>query len=150
MSDMAELSAMDISELLSVLPHRFPMLMLDKIIEIDGDDSAIGVKCITINEPWAQGHFPGQPIFPGVLIIEAIAQTAGAIAMRGQGEETSSMLLLGVDQARFRSPALPGDVLHFHLKKEQRRRQVGRYQGIAKVGDRVVAEALITAMFVPK
>ena len=147
---MAELSAMDISELLSVLPHRFPMLMLDKIIEIDGDDSAIGVKCITINEPWTQGHFPGQPIFPGVLIIEAIAQTAGAIAMRGQGEETSSMLLLGVDQARFRSPALPGDVLHFHLKKEQRRRQVGRYQGIAKVGDRVVAEALITAMFVPK
>ncbi|WP_449393535.1 3-hydroxyacyl-ACP dehydratase FabZ [Devosia riboflavina] len=150
MSEMAELSAMDISELLSVLPHRFPMLMLDKIIEIDGDDSAIGVKCITMNEPWAQGHFPGQPIFPGVLIIEAIAQTAGAIAMRGQGEETSSMLLLGVDQARFRSPALPGDVLHFHLKKEQRRRQVGRYQGIAKVGDRVVAEALITAMFVPK
>lgn len=147
---MAELSAMDISELLSVLPHRFPMLMLDKIIEIDGDDSAIGVKCITINEPWAQGHFPGQPIFPGVLIIEAIAQTAGAIALRGQGEETSTMLLLGVDQARFRSPALPGDVLHFHLKKEQRRRQVGRYQGIAKVGDRVVAEALITAMFVPK
>ena len=147
---MAELSAMDISELLSVLPHRFPMLMLDKIIEIDGDDSAIGVKCITINEPWAQGHFPGQPIFPGVLIIEAIAQTAGAIALRGQGEETSTMLLLGVDQARFRSPVLPGDVLHFHLKKEQRRRQVGRYQGIAKVGDRVVAEALITAMFVPK
>ncbi|MGV3574040.1 MAG: 3-hydroxyacyl-ACP dehydratase FabZ [Devosia sp.] len=147
---MAELSTMDISELLSVLPHRFPMLMLDKIIEIDRDDSAIGVKCITINEPWAQGHFPGQPIFPGVLIIEAIAQTAGAIAMRGQGEDATSMLLLCVDQAKFRSPALPGDVLHFHLKKEQRRRQVGRYQGIAKVGDRVVAEAIITAMFVPK
>lgn len=147
---MVELSAMDIKELLSVLPHRFPMLMLDRIIEIDGDDSAIGVKCVTINEPWAQGHFPGQPIFPGVLIIEAIAQTAGAIAMRGAGENASSMLLLGVDQARFRSPAHPGDVLHFHLKKEQRRRQVGRYQGIAKVGERVVAEALITAMFVPQ
>ena len=108
------------------------------------------MKCITINEPWAQGHYPDRPIFPGVLIIEAIAQTAGAIALRGQGEETNSMLLLGVDQARFRSPAHPGDVLHFHLKKEQRRRQVGRYKGIARVGDRVVAEALITAMFVPQ
>jgi len=146
---MAELSAMEINELLSVLPHRFPMLMLDRIIEIDGDNSAIGVKCITINEPWAQGHFPNQPIFPGVLIIEAIAQTAGAIAMRGADDTANSMLLLGVDQAKFRSPALPGDVLHFHLTKEQRRRQVGRYRGVAKVGERIVAEALITAMFVP-
>lgn len=149
---MAELSAMEISELLSVLPHRFPMLMLDKVIEIDGDDSAIGVKCVTINEPWAQGHFPGHPIFPGVLIIEAIAQTAGAIALRVQDddERVNAMLLLGVDEAKFRNPAHPGDVLHFHLTKEHRRRQIGRYRGVAKVGDKIVAEALITAMFVPK
>ncbi|MCR6636327.1 3-hydroxyacyl-ACP dehydratase FabZ [Devosia sp.] len=147
---MVELSAMEIGDLLKVMPHRFPMLMLDKIVSIDGDDSAIGVKCVSINEPWAQGHFPDQPIFPGVLIVEAIAQVAGAIALRGQadGEHVNSMLLLGVDQARFRSPAHPGDVLHFHLQKEQRRRQIGRYRGIAKVGDRVVAEAIITAMFV--
>lgn len=149
---MAELSAMEIGELLSVMPHRFPMLMLDKIVSIDGDDSAIGVKCVSINEPWAQGHYPDQPIFPGVLIIEAIAQTAGAIALRGQddAEGVNSMLLLGVDQAKFRSPALPGDVLHFHVQKEHRRRQIGRYRGVAKAGERIVAEALITAMFVPQ
>jgi 3-hydroxyacyl-[acyl-carrier-protein] dehydratase len=134
------------------MPHRFPMLMLDKIVSIDGDDSAIGVKCITINEPWAQGHFPDRPIFPGVLIIEAIAQTAGAIALRGQDEAsgTNTMMLLGVDEAKFRNPAHPGDVIHFHLKKEHRRRQVGRYRGIAKVGDKIIAEAMITAMFIPQ
>ncbi|WP_291406875.1 3-hydroxyacyl-ACP dehydratase FabZ [Devosia sp.] len=149
---MAELNAMEIGELLSVMPHRFPMLMLDKIVSIDGDDSAIGVKCITINEPWAQGHFPDRPIFPGVLIIEAIAQTAGAIALRGQDEAsgTNTMMLLGVDEAKFRNPAHPGDVIHFHLKKEHRRRQVGRYRGIAKVGDKIIAEAMITAMFIPQ
>lgn len=149
---MAELNAMEIGELLSVMPHRFPMLMLDKIVSIDGDDSAIGVKCITINEPWAQGHFPDRPIFPGVLIIEAIAQTAGAIALRGQDEAsgTNTMMLLGVDDAKFRNPAYPGDVVHFHLKKEHRRRQVGRYRGVAKVGDKVIAEAMITAMFIPQ
>lgn len=149
---MAELSSMEIGELLSVMPHRFPMLMLDKIISIEGDDSAIGVKCVSINEPWVQGHYPGQPIFPGVLIIEAIAQTAGAIALRSQddAEGANAMLLLGVDEAKFRSPAKPGDVLHFHIQKEHRRRQVGRYRGVAKAGDRIVAEALITAMFVPK
>lgn len=148
---MVELNTMEIGELLSVMPHRFPMLMLDRIVSIDGDDSAVGVKCISINEPWAQGHYPHQPIFPGVLIIEAIAQTAGAIALRSQAstEGVNAMLMLGVDQAKFRSPAYPGDVLHFHVQKEHRRRQVGRYRGVAKSGEKIVAEAVITAMFIP-
>lgn len=147
---MADSSVMEIDEILKILPHRYPMLMLDKIIAVNGDDSATGVKTVTANEPWAAGHFPERPIFPGVLIIEAFAQTAGAIALRSQQGDGAPevMLLLGVDQAKFRHPAFPGDILHFEVTKEYRRRNVGRYRGIAKVGDRVIAEALITAMFV--
>lgn len=149
--DRRELTRLDIGELLECLPHRYPFLMIDRIIEIDRDESAIGIKNITFNEPIFQGHFPGQPIFPGVLILEGMAQTAGAIAI-ALGRETSGVkykvLLLGIDKAKFRRPAQPGDRLEYHIHKIQRRRNVGRYFAKAMVDGVVIAEAEVSAMIV--
>ena len=145
-----ELSAMSIGEILKSLPHRYPFLMIDKIIEIDGDETAIGIKNVTFNEPIFQGHFPENPIFPGVLIIEGMAQTAGAIVIHndaGVGKK-NIVLMLGVDKAKFRKPAGPGDVIEFHIAKIQRRRNVGRYKAEAIVAGVVIAEAEITAMII--
>ena len=124
--------------------------MIDKIIQINGDESAVGVKNVTFNEPIFQGHFPGNPIFPGVLIIEGMAQTAGAIVIKHDagGGKKNIVLMLGVDKAKFRKPAGPGDVIEFHIAKIQRRRNVGRYKAEAIVDGAVIAEAEITAMIV--
>ncbi|WP_248306159.1 3-hydroxyacyl-ACP dehydratase FabZ [Devosia oryzisoli] len=141
---------MSVADILQALPHRYPMLMIDRIIEIDGDESAIGVKNVTFNEPIFQGHFPGNPIFPGVLIIEGMAQTAGAIVIKhdSTAERKSIVMLLGVDNARFRKPAGPGDTIEYHISKVHRRRTVGRYRAEAKVKGTIIAEAEITAMIV--
>ena len=149
-TETRELTAMDIAEILKSLPHRYPFLMIDKIINIDGDQSAVGVKNVTFNEPIFQGHFPGNPIFPGVLIIEGMAQTAGAIVIKhdSNGGKKNIVLMLGVDKAKFRKPAGPGDVIEFHIAKIQRRRNVGRYKAEAIVDGTVIAEAEITAMIV--
>lgn len=149
-TESRELSAMSIGEILKSLPHRYPFLMIDKIIEIDGDETAIGIKNVTFNEPIFQGHFPENPIFPGVLIIEGMAQTAGAIVIHndaGVGKK-NVVLMLGVDKAKFRKPAGPGDVLEYHIAKIQRRRNVGRYKAEAIVSGVVIAEAEITAMII--
>lgn len=145
-----ELSAMSIAEILTALPHRYPFLMIDKIIKIDGDETAVGVKNVTFNEPIFQGHFPENPIFPGVLIIEGMAQTAGAIVIKHDSNsgKKNIVLMLGVDKAKFRKPAGPGDVIEFHIAKIQRRRNVGRYKAEAIVDGTVIAEAEITAMIV--
>ena len=147
---VTELNAMNIAEILEALPHRYPFLMIDKIVEIDGDESAIGVKNVTFNEPIFLGHFPNNPIFPGVLIIEGMAQTAGAIVIKhdSTGGRKNIVLMLGVDNARFRKPAGPGDTIEFHITKMHRRRNVGRYEAKAKVNGTVIAEAEITAMIV--
>ncbi|UYO00331.1 MAG: 3-hydroxyacyl-ACP dehydratase FabZ [Devosia sp.] len=149
-TDVTELSAMSIAEILEALPHRYPFLMIDRIVEINGDESAIGVKNVTYNEPIFLGHFPGNPIFPGVLIIEGMAQTAGAIVIKhdSTGGRKNIVLMLGVDNARFRKPAGPGDTIEFHIQKMHRRRNVGRYEAKAKVNGTVIAEAEITAMIV--
>ena len=149
-TETRELTAMDIAEILKSLPHRYPFLMIDKIINIDGDERAVGIKNVTFNEPIFQGHFPENPIFPGVLIIEGMAQTAGAIVIKhdsGTGKK-NVVLMLGVDKAKFRKPAGPGDVLEFHISKIQRRRNVGRYKAEAIVNGVVIAEAEITAMII--
>lgn len=145
-----ELTAMSIAEILTSLPHRYPFLMIDKIVDIDRDETAIGIKNVTFNEPIFQGHFPENPVFPGVLIIEGMAQTAGAIVIKhdSTGGRKNIVLMLGVDKAKFRKPAGPGDTIEFHIAKIQRRRNVGRYEAKAMVDGAVIAEAEITAMIV--
>lgn len=143
-----QLTTLDIDAIMDCLPHRYPFLMVDKIIDIDGDESAVGIKNITYNEPFFQGHFPGKPIFPGVLIVEGMAQTAGAIviALQRAAGRQFIVYMLGIDKAKFRHPAGPGDRLEYHIRKIHRRRTVGRYEAKAIVDGVVVAEAEITAM----
>lgn len=147
-ADAPALTSLDLHTIMECLPHRYPFLMVDKIIEIDGDDSAIGIKNITYNEPIFQGHFPGKPVFPGVLIIEGMAQTAGAIviAQHLESDVRHIVYMLTIDKAKFRKPCGPGDKLEYHIKKIQRRRNVGRYQARAIVDGVVVAEAEVGAM----
>jgi 3-hydroxyacyl-[acyl-carrier-protein] dehydratase len=145
-----ELSSMAIDAILSALPHRYPFLMIDRIIDIDGDDAAVGIKNVTYNEPQFAGHFPTEPIFPGVLILEGMAQTAGAIVINHDSKSGGKhiVMLLTIDKAKFRKPAKPGDKLEYHIKKVHRRRTVGRYEAKAIVDGVVVAEAEIGAMIV--
>jgi len=143
-----ELSSIDIGEILKLLPHRYPFLMIDRIIEVDGDNSGIGIKNVTINEPIFQGHFPGDPVFPGVLIIEGMAQTAGAMAIAA-GAATGKdhiVYLLTVDKCKFRRPARPGDRIEYHIKKLRRRMTMGWFEAKAIVDGTVIAEAEVGAM----
>ena len=143
-----EITSLALADILDCLPHRYPFLMVDKIVDINGDDSAVGIKNITYNEPMFQGHFPGKPVFPGVLIIEGMAQTAGAIVIAQERQKGQRFIvyMLTIDKAKFRRPAGPGDRLEYHIKKVHRRRSVGRYEAKAIVDGVVVAEAEIGAM----
>lgn len=143
------LATADIIEMLKLLPHRYPLLLVDKIIEIDGDDSAIGIKNVTVNEPHFLGHFPGQPVMPGVLIVEAMAQTAGAICIRKALSEGPSLVyLMTIDNAKFRKPVVPGDQLRIHVKKVKRRGNLLKFACEAMVDGALVAEAEVAAMMV--
>ena len=154
MNDMGEPSAKstlhtaDIIRVLKLLPHRYPFLMLDRIYDMDGDQSCVGVKNVTINEPFFQGHFPQYPVMPGVLIIEGLAQTAGALCVHSLGENYQAELVyfMAIDRAKFRKPVLPGDQLHYHVKKIRNRGRVWRFFGEAKVDGKTVAEAEVSAM----
>jgi 3-hydroxyacyl-[acyl-carrier-protein] dehydratase len=146
-SESRELSSIDIDRILQLLPHRYPFLMIDKIIEVDSDDSAIGIKNVSVNEPIFQGHFPGNPVFPGVLIIEGMAQTAGAIAIAAdQTKGRHVVYMVTVDKCKFRKPARPGDVIEYHIKKIRRRSAMGWYEARAMVGSTLIAEAEVGAM----
>jgi 3-hydroxyacyl-[acyl-carrier-protein] dehydratase len=141
------LQSADIQKLLSILPHRYPFLLIDKIIDIDGDNSATGIKNVTINEPHFTGHFPGNPIMPGVLIIEAMAQTAGAISIMSNGFDTPSIVyFMTIDNAKFRKPVVPGDRLEIRVTKIKRRGNLSKYACVASVDGAKVAEAEVTAM----
>ena len=143
------LQSADIQKLLAILPHRYPFLLIDKIVDIDGDNSATGIKNVTINEPHFQGHFPGQPIMPGVLIIEAMAQTAGAISIISNGFDTPSIVyFMTIDNAKFRKPVVPGDRLEIRVTKIKRRGNLSKYACVATVDGGKVAEAEVTAMIV--
>jgi 3-hydroxyacyl-[acyl-carrier-protein] dehydratase len=143
----ATMESMDIDDILRCLPHRYPFLMIDRIIEIDSDNSAIGIKNISVNEPMFQGHFPGNPVFPGVLIIEGMAQTAGCIAIAADKTTgTHLVYMVTVDKCKFRKPARPGDVVEYHIRKIRRRSAMGWYEARAMVGTTLIAEAEVGAM----
>ncbi len=143
-----ELGTAEIGRVMELLPHRYPFLMVDRMYDMDGDVSAVGVKNVTINEPFFQGHFPQFPVMPGVLIIEGLAQTAGALCVNSLGKDyvASLVYFMGIDKAKFRRPVLPGDQLHYHVRKIRNRGRVWRFAGVAKVDGKVVAEAEISAM----
>jgi 3-hydroxyacyl-[acyl-carrier-protein] dehydratase len=145
-----ELRSADIARVLKLLPHRYPFLLIDRIIEMDGDRSAIGIKNVTINEPFFQGHFPAYPVMPGVLLIEGMAQTAGALCVDSLGEtyEPSLVYFMGIDGAKFRRPVVPGDTVHYHVTKIRSRGRAWRFKAEARVNGNLVAEAEISAMIV--
>ncbi|WP_455466688.1 3-hydroxyacyl-ACP dehydratase FabZ [Bartonella sp. B39] len=147
--EIKSLEAVDIEKLLSILPHRYPFLLIDRIIEIDGEQEAIGIKNITINEPHFTGHFPAKPVMPGVLILEAMAQTAGAISLLRLGnKQTNLVYLMTVDHAKFRKPVVPGDQLKIHVQLLKKRSGMRRFSCVAKVENVRVAEAEIAAMII--
>jgi len=145
-----ELGTADIARIMKLLPHRYPFLLVDKIVEMDGDNSAVGIKNVTINEPFFQGHFPNFPVMPGVLLIEGMAQTAGAlcVATMAANYEPQLVYFMSIDRARFRRPVVPGDTVHYHMSKRRNRGRVWRFDGKATVNGQLVAEAEISAMIV--
>lgn len=152
MSDAPKtLMTADIMQIMAYLPHRYPFLLVDKIIDIDGDNSCIGIKNVTANEPQFTGHFPTRPIFPGVLLIEGMAQTAGAICVASKtvdGSAPKEVYFMTIDKAKFRKPVQPGDVVEYHMTKTAYRRNMWWYHGEARVDGQVVAHADISAMLV--
>lgn len=144
------ISSLDILKLLECLPHRYPFLLVDKITEMRGTDYILGVKNVTFNEPHFQGHFPGAPVMPGVLIIEGMAQTAGAacVASGDAGGKAKVVYFMTVDKCKFRKPVVPGDVLEYHMTRINRRRNMWWFKGEAKVDGQLVAEAEVSAMVV--
>lgn len=143
---VTRLEAADIEMVLKMLPHRYPFLMVDRVIDIQGDESGIGIKNVTINEPQFQGHFPGNPVFPGVLMIEGMAQTAGVLCIAATGARPKSVFFLTIDKAKFRKPVRPGDTIEYHMKRIAHRKSMWWYRGEAKVAGQIVAEAQVGAM----
>jgi 3-hydroxyacyl-[acyl-carrier-protein] dehydratase len=141
---------LDVHEIMALLPHRFPFLMIDRVEDIVLGESATGIKNVTINEPFFQGHFPEQAVMPGVLLIEAMAQTAAALVMYTLGEEAHGKLVyfMTVDEARFRKPVVPGDTVRIKVQRLQNRRSVWKFKGEAIVDGALVANASYSAMIV--
>jgi 3-hydroxyacyl-[acyl-carrier-protein] dehydratase len=135
----------DCMEIQKILPHRFPFLLVDRIIELDPKKRAVGIKNVTINEPFFQGHFPDYPVMPGVLIVEAIAQVAGILAFKS-GAKGNSVYFMSIEKAKFRKPVIPGDQLRFEVNVIQQRGNVWKCAGGAYVEDTLVSEAELTAM----
>jgi 3-hydroxyacyl-[acyl-carrier-protein] dehydratase len=139
----------EIKEILSILPHRYPFLLVDRVTHIEPSVSVTGIKNVTINEPFFQGHFPGNPVMPGVLIIEAMAQVSGILAFKS-GMQGSSVYFMSIDKVKFRKPVMPGDRLRFEVKVVQIRGNVWKFSGEAFIEDKLAAEAAFTAMVTDK
>jgi 3-hydroxyacyl-[acyl-carrier-protein] dehydratase len=142
------LEAIGISEILAALPHRYPFLMVDRIVGIRGDKQAIGIKNVTANEPQFLGHFPNNPVMPGVLVLEGMAQTAGVMCIRSRLDKGRPKLVyfLTIDKAKFRKPVVPGDTIEYHMTQIARRRNMWWFRGEAMVSGELVAEAELGAM----
>ena len=151
-SEASTADAADIARVMEVLPHRYPFLMVDKVVGIVAGERAIGIKNVTINEPHFMGHFPGLPVMPGVLIIEAMAQTAAVVVMASLGQTADGKVVyfMTIDDARFRRPVVPGDRLEIHVQKERRRGPVWKFRAEAKVDGHLCAEATYSAMIADK
>ena len=139
---------MNIEDILKNIPHRYPFLMIDRLTDVNPGESAVGIKNVSINEQFFQGHFPAKPVMPGVVIVEAMAQTAAALVVVSFKEDLSSKLVyfMSIESARFRKPVVPGDTLNILVNKKQVRGDVWKFSGEAFVGDKLVADSLFTAM----
>lgn len=148
--DLKTIETIDIMQLMKLLPHRYPFLLVDKIINVRGDEFGIGVKNVTFNEPQFSGHFPEQPIMPGVLLIEGMAQTAGAmcVAARAAVARPRAVYFMTIDKVKFRKPVIPGDTVEYHMTKTRRRNNMWWFRGEAMVAGQKVAEAEVSAMLV--
>jgi len=145
-------TTIDIHRIVEMIPHRYPFLLVDRLIDVVPGESATGIKNVTANEPHFQGHFPSRPVMPGVLIVEAMAQTAAVIVVASLGGSAEGKLVyfMTIENARFRKPVEPGDQLKLVCRKERQRGNVWKITGEAYVGDTVVAEATYTAMIMDK
>ena len=145
-----EIGSFEIQRLLTLLPHRYPFLLVDRIVDARGDEYGVGIKNVTANEPQFQGHFPGRPVMPGVLMLEGMAQTAGALCVASQEgmEKPSVVYLMTVDKAKFRKPVVPGDQVRFHMTRINKRRNMWWFRGEAMVEGVLVCEAELSAMLV--
>jgi len=141
-----------IERILEMLPHRYPMLLIDRLVEVSLDESAVAIKNVSVNEPQFQGHFPNHPVMPGVLLIEAMAQTAAALVVATMGKEAEGKLVyfMTVDNARFRKPVTPGDQLRIAVEKERNRGNVWKFKGRCLLDGKVAAEASFSAMIVDR
>jgi len=141
------MSVMEQADIQALLPHRYPFLLVDRILELDPDKRIVGIKNVTANEPFFQGHFPGRPVMPGVLIIEAMSQVGGLLAFKSLGQAKKPLVYLtGVDGAKFRKPVVPGDRIRFEIDVIKKRPPFWKMQGKAFVEDELVCEAEVTAM----
>ena len=147
---LEEIATIDIGRIVEMIPHRYPFLLVDRVVDLRRNESATGIKNVSINEQFFQGHFPGMPVMPGVLIIESMAQTAAVLVVQTLGKEFEGkkVYFMSIDRARFRKPVVPGDRMEVHVRKEQNRGPVWKFSGESKVDGKLVAEATFAAMII--
>ena len=146
------IEAVDIARIMHAIPHRYPFLLIDRVVDMLPDRSAVGIKNVSVNENFFQGHFPGHPVMPGVLIIESMAQTAAVLVVETLGPEAAGKVVyfMSIESAKFRRPVVPGDQLRIHVTKDRNRGNVWKFSAVARVDGVSVAEATYAAMIMDK